>query len=337
MKKFLNILFWILFLLSFIPYLATVFSALFGAETGYFGNYNVSYGFEAVEFTIFIFSITLIYPACLLFQIIYVIFGLIKAPVYRKIVTVIIVESIIVFTLGPCIIYDLKVDWENKRFFEEHLEEVQEYLLDNYSDEFVSKCVIKPGNSKYRTYIIQIEDEYFNNDYFTVTLSEEIGTMDNFFKKVIEPNENQEFMDGFAEYIIKEYDIPDNLIPRPLVNSIDMKEFSYSDSYEDMYPRIDFYLDSFDIKVDEYNQQELIDLIMYYYNNCDKEYNNTDTYDFTVTYNGRYHARITLYSSNRNSEYVDLSFVGYTYTSEEGPTIKDEWIKVYPDGTIEKK
>ena len=63
----------VLYVISFVPYLFLVWFGIFGIEFGFFSDYSMYYGFEAIALVFALGSIIAVYPVCIIFQLVYTI------------------------------------------------------------------------------------------------------------------------------------------------------------------------------------------------------------------------------------------------------------------------
>lgn len=61
----------VLYLVSYIPYLYIVWCTIFGVEFGFFYNSSIYYGFGAMALAFMIGSVIAVYPICIIFQLVF--------------------------------------------------------------------------------------------------------------------------------------------------------------------------------------------------------------------------------------------------------------------------
>lgn len=95
----------ILFLLSFLPYLLMGYFSIFGMDFGLFSNTYMIYGFDALIIVLITCSVLPIYPVALIFQIVYLIKQYKKLTKKSKLITKYTIIAVVAFTLLPSLIY----------------------------------------------------------------------------------------------------------------------------------------------------------------------------------------------------------------------------------------
>ena len=103
-KKTVNISF-ILYILSFIPYLVLIHSCIFGVDFGFWNNISTYYGFEALFIAVVGGCLIPIYPVILIFQIIYTIKKYKTFTPKSKIIMKCMVAVLAALLIVPAIIY----------------------------------------------------------------------------------------------------------------------------------------------------------------------------------------------------------------------------------------
>lgn len=333
-KKVVDILTWVLFLLSFVPYLLLVKAALFGADVGLFNSY-IAYGFEAVYVLLCYFTIIPIFPVCLIYEIIYVLVGFCKFNRVRRMVIIVIPVTIVLLIVAPCTIYSIVSSNKDKNYFNECEEEIWSYLRDNYSGEIIEKGELTLLNRQEGRFWLRLDKALFDNiNYITVNIDKDGNITDDFAENFSGANTyNKNIRDKFNEYVDELYKVDANTDLQAYILKIDMKDFSYQGDLREFFTKCDYIVTSVYFNVDKYNQQAIISKIKDFHKNVIPQLPLQDKQNFNyyVIQDDRFYASIHSYDKDVSDNELTLFISGYTYTSEEGTTIPSSNIDVILD------
>lgn len=330
MKKLVNVLLWTIFIISFIPYLILVKAAIWGADVGLF-NYHWAYGFDAVYVMLYFFTIIPIFPVCLLYELIYGIISFRKFEKIKKIIVIFLPILIVLLILIPSTIHEINDKYQDKKYYEVNEERIWSYLKDNFSDEMLKDGRLVLRKREDGIYWLELDKPVFDKiNIITITIDKDGNIVDDFgenFKR----NNLVEFLDEFNAYIDEYYEMDESIDLQAFIYDIDMKNYSYQDSMEDIFGRCDYDISSVYISEEKYNKDEVIATVEKFY--TDKmpilPLQDIKSFNFYVISKGRFHASIHMYDKNPSDNELVLFFSGYHYSDEERPTIPSEDIVIY--------
>jgi len=101
----LNKALFVVYFISFIPYLFIVYSVTFGLEFCIFSNCSISYGFEGAILALIVGTILPVYPLVLIFQIIFTVKKHQSFSSRQELAAKLIVIFLLIFTLVPSVTY----------------------------------------------------------------------------------------------------------------------------------------------------------------------------------------------------------------------------------------
>lgn len=329
MKKAINIIFWVIFLLSFVPYLYLVKAAIFGADVGLFYP-NWAYGFEAVYVLIYFFSIVPVFPVCLIFEIIYVIIMFRKMGKNKRLITVLMPVSIIILIVVPCIFHEINDKYLDKKYYEKNNEIVWEYLRDNYSDEILENSQLTLKDRKTGCYWLRLDKPLFGEIvYIDIRINEDGSITDDFVEKFNNTN-NREFLVEFGSYLDSYFGMDESTDLQPMVNDIDLSSYSFDDGMDSVFEKCDYVITSVYFKQKTYDKEVTIEKIKDFYKEIMPlvSVQDNQSFNFYVMEGDRFYAAVHVYDKEPLDDELTLFFSGYCYTTEEGKTIQDETVNI---------
>lgn len=329
MKKAINTILWIVFLISFVPYLYLVKAAFFGADVGLFNPWW-AYGFKAVYTLICYLTIVPIFPVCLIYELIYGIVMFRKFGRTRRLITIFLPITLIALIVLPCTVYEINDRYQNTKYYENNSEKVWAYLRENYSDEILETAELTLRNREDGQFWLFLNKTVFNEiSYIEIILNEDGSILDD-FGEYFKNSSNQQFINDFGEYLDSYYGLDGNTDLQALVYGIDMSDYSFQDSLDDVFGRCEYVITSVYFTEETYDKDSTIKLIEEFYTKTMPiiPVQDEESFNFYVMQDGRFHASIHAYDKNADGKDVMLFFKGYHYTNEEGPTIQSEDIVI---------
>ena len=255
LKKVFGIIGISLFFASFLPYFFIASSAALGVQKGLFGG-EMIFGLEAAIETLIWLCIIPIIPVCLIYEIFFFVFF-----IYRKNRKFLIRASgVAVSIVGlsivlPCIIFAFK----ERDLVRQSVPVIREYLAEKYGDEMVENIDIKLdsySDESFRVYSSVLPPGRSFTVYEAYSGSDDSSYNDdlvNTFRGICD-----EFDDDFALYLAEEFDLPENITPMFLIESIDFTGYEYGDDYSMLFPFVSYRLSGFLIDHDELNDDIVI-------------------------------------------------------------------------------
>ncbi len=93
------------YLITFLPYIYLILKSFLGVKTGLFTNHGTSYGFDAIMLVLIVGTFIPIYPAVLIFQIIYTILNRNKFTLKEKKIIKWLILSIVLLLIFSILIF----------------------------------------------------------------------------------------------------------------------------------------------------------------------------------------------------------------------------------------
>ena len=306
---------YIIYLLSFIPYLYLIYVCIFGIEFGIFTTGSTYYGFKAIILAFCLFSIIPIYPTILIFQIIYTLKKYKTFDKKRKKTIKSIILFIIILLIIPSIFYLAYEKHElNTTLLADKLV-IEEYLINTFGEEHYKNMEIIEPDRICTFYTIKTP---LVNYAFDIYLNESRTEIESstFIDDFCQKNNLYQKMDY---YLTSKFNLPDNIeINSSITNiNLDMKNYDPNDNAEKLLSQCEFSIESFYIYIDVFNKDEIINLIKNYfvkYHNTLQPYYSHDWIRFHIKLNSNddYFAEITIYNTSKISDKLCLHFRGYT-------------------------
>ncbi len=328
-KKKVSKLF-ILFLLSFLPYLLMGYFSALGMNFGLFSSSYMIYGFEALLLVLITCSVLPIYPVALIFQIIYLIKRYKTLTKKCKQITKCTIIGVIVVTLVPSLIYMAIDKIEIASNFKSDKIVIENYLKDEFGEEHFEDMEILENDAVYNSYSVKTP---LLDDSFYVELSEDRTEVSgtsfyDIFSMVNHLN------DKLSKRLTEQYGLPENVKIKTASLNYDISKYSNSSNVDDLLDDCEYKISSVYIYVDSYDKQEIVDIIKDYYLKCEfplGEYNNesgeeSQILDFYVLIDDDYYANVFVYKLSQQPDTLVLNFRGYT--DSEGTTIEDSKVTV---------
>lgn len=95
----------IIYIISFIPYLSLIYYGIMGIDTGLFYNTKILYGFKAIMYVFLMGCLMPIYPLLIIFQVIFIIRKYRIFSNIQKIIFYITIISILLLLIIPSVMY----------------------------------------------------------------------------------------------------------------------------------------------------------------------------------------------------------------------------------------
>lgn len=324
MKKIVGIILWIVFLLSFIPYMLLIKAATIGADVGLFSP-AWEYGFGAVTTLIFFYSLVPIYPICLLYEVIYGIVTFRKSSELRRRIMIFLPVGILLLILVPCIFHEIDDRYKDKKYYSQEEKIVRDYLEEHFSDEILANGDLSLYSRQEGIFRFRVEKEIFGTIRFIEITVDENGTIRDNFCKSLSKADLADFRESFGSYLDTYYGMSDNIDLQAVINDIDMSDYRYAGDLKDVFEKCDFVINSVFITEQPFEMDETIEIIRDFYKYTMPRIPVPDPKDFNfyVMQDDRFHAAIHAFDKNLNDKEVTLFFSGYHYTNEAEPTIAD--------------
>lgn len=316
---------WVLFLVSFVPYLLLVQASFFGTNMGI----NISgtmYGLSAVFFVCFVYTFFIpIFDVCFLYQLIYAFTRLRQESQKRKRIAVILAVGTILLSLIPACIHEVVLRVNAHQEINEELPAIEAYLKEHYSQEFVDTCRIKTDT--YGEHIWVDVDRKFlgNQNYFNISRDLDGTYFDDFVSKVAWESDS-EIGKTFSDYVSGVWNMPEHWGVKTFVYEIDMHEFSFDAPVSAIFPKTRYQITDVVIDMEQFDEEKVMDELRLfgrkYYPNMKDELD-MDLFNIYVRVDGEYYASYNV--TKVNSASIRLHSGGYT--REDGTqTIPEEWL-----------
>lgn len=311
----------ILYFISFIPYLFLIYSCIFGIDFGFF-NTSTYYGFEALFIAVIKGCIVPVYPIILIFQIIYTIKKQKTFTLNIKRVIKYIIISIILLILIPSFINLIKETINLNTTFNNDKIVIQNYLIEEFGEQHYKNMeVVK--NSKYsKRYTIKTP----LLDYgFSIELSENRTNIvkNSFYEEFVEENLMNSKLDNYLNTL---YELPNDMKIKSSIQKFDVKNYIQNEEIENLLYTCEYNIDRIEIFKNSFDKEDIIKIIKDFYikndKNLEKEYP-LHRIDFYVRVGERYYAAI---DTSKQNDTLTLRFSGYNYG--DGYTINNDRISI---------
>lgn len=312
----------VLYIISFIPYLFLVYSCIFGIDFGIFMNTSTYYGFEALLIAIINGSVIPVYPIILIFQIVYTI----KkhktfTPNMKKILKYIII-SIILLILIPSIIYLVKHNNDLNNTFKSDKLVIENYLQEEFGPQHYNNIEIVKNSNFSELYIIKTPLLKYG---FSIKLNEDRTAVINnsFYEEFVKENSIEEELN---KSLNKLYELPDYMTIDSRIIKFDIKNYTKGEQIEKLLDTCEYKISNIKINKNSFDKQEIIEIIKnFYIKHAEKLDKMSFPYSlqFYVIVLDRHYADI---NTVKNNDILKLTFSGYNYG--EGYTIKYDEISI---------
>lgn len=325
LKKLGKKLLWVIFLISFIPYIYLGFVSIFGANIGLF-SFQYAYGGEAVATMATLLCIVPIIPLCFIIQGLYYVFLLRHASQTRKKGILIFVISIVALILIATSIHDTYKLMSNKKFYNENYPRVEEYMRTRFSPEIVDSSTVYSYDRKENNFKIFIDcdlgslrESDVNKVLVNFSINEDKSVTDDLPLHFYSVN-NKLFAEKLNSYIAESNNLPEGWNVGVELIDIDFTEYTLGTLDEDVFPYCKYSLGSIYINADHYDMDEALEAISLYREQYAEGFGINNP-NFYVKVDGEFYASIHVI--NEDNGYL-LIFRGYT--SGDGQTIPNtEW------------
>ncbi len=324
--KKINKLF-VLYIISFLPYLYLIYSCIFGIELGFFSSTSTYYGFTAIIIAFVSLSIVPIYPILLIFQIIYTIKKYkIFSDIQRKVLKVTII-ILLLLLIVPSIIHLINSKNNLNTTYNQDKIIIENYLKDEFGEKYYNNMeIIKPSristNYEIKTPLLKETFELSLNEKRTKI------TSNSFYEDFIDEND---LNDKLSNYLNQYYKFPEYL---ELNSSIDKFDIKDSNNIDNLLKNCSYKIDSFNITKEDYNKEEIIKIIKDYFINYDQIL--TTYYDksylmFNAKVNNKSYASIQTIKDKYEAGSIKLIFSGYNYGDDYTIPNEELTINIYKE------
>ena len=317
----------ILFVLSFIPYLFLIYSCIFGIKFSLFSYKPIEYGFMAILAALFLGSIIPVYPTILIYQIIYIIKKYKYLTTGLKKITKSMIAVVIGLLLIPSSIYLITEKYNLSTTYDADKAIIEQYLIDEFGEQHYNSMEILKPDSISEEYQIKT---HLLNDEFAVCLNDTRTEVERttFYTKFSDENLLEEKLN---EYLIDLYDIPENTKINTNIKSVNIKNYNKNQAVDLLLKDCDYTIATEGISFfrDSFDKQEIIQSIKDFYIKYDdmfKQHNPHNSLNFCIKINEQDYATVNTIKPFKNSSELILTFSGYNYGN--GPTIDSDEILI---------
>ncbi len=312
----------ILYIISFIPYLFLIYSCIFGIDFGFFGNTSTYYGFEALFIAVIAGCIVPIYPIILIFQIIYTIKKYQTFTLNIKRVIKYIIISIILLILISSFINLVKENTNLNITFNNDKIVIENYLIEEFGEQHYKNMEVVKNSNLSKRYTIKTP----LLDYgFSIELNENRTNVvnNNFYEKFVEENLMNDKLDNYLNTL---YELPNDMKIKSNIQRFDVKKYIQNEKIENLLYTCEYNIDRIEIFKNSFDKEDVIQIIKDFYikndKNLEKDYPLYGL-DFYVKVDERYYAAI---NTSKQNNTLTLRFSGYNYG--EGYTINNDRISI---------
>ncbi len=325
-KRKFSILF-VIYILSFIPYLYLIYVSIFGIGFSFFFNSTIVYGIYAIGIALLYFGAFVpIYPTILIYQIIYTIVKYKSfTPKFRKNIKRIFIIFITYIAIITIITLGIEKNQKSKQYKQDKIV-IEDYLKNEFGEQHYKNMKIP---NKYES-IYMIRTPLLEQESFSIYLDREAKevTSTNFY---IEFNKQYEMDDKLSTYL----GLPENIKIRTKSSKYNLKKYNANnDNIETLLNDCYYKIEYVSIYTEYYNKEEVIQTIknfyIKYYDNLykkgriDKYINfvikvNKNNYNLVGTSNE--YATICVW---KNNDILEMNFSGYKYEGNYNYTIEKE-------------
>jgi len=312
----------ILYIISFIPYLFLIYSCIFGIDFGFFGNTSTYYGFEALFITVIAGCIVPVYPIILIFQIIYTIKKYKTFTLNIKRVIKYIIISIILLILIPSFINLVKENNNLNTTFNSDKIVIEDYLMEEFGEHHYKNMeVVKNSNLSNRYTIKTPLLEYG----FSIELNENRTDIVNnsFYETFVEENSINDKLDNYLNNL---YELPNDMKIKSNIQKFDIKNYIQNEKIENLLYTCEYNIARIEIFKNSFDKENVTQKIKDFYIKNDKTLEKDYPLyglDFYVKVDGRYYAAI---DTSKQNDTLTLRFSGYNYG--DGYTINNDRISI---------
>ncbi len=236
----------VLYLVSFVPYLYLVWSVIFGIDFGFFDSY-MYYGFEAFVIAFGLGSIIPIYPVILIFQIIYTVKKRRSFSEKNKRLVKGIVISLAALILIPSLIYLVAEKREIKKTTEADRVIIEKYLKETYGERHFAEMEI--GEKDYVSVYYGVSTPLLKESLLSLELDESHTRVikDDFKESLIAEKRLEEKL---GDRLAKEYGLPEKVELDMKIHSInlDIKEYDGEFDVESLLDECEYEIKSIAIR-----------------------------------------------------------------------------------------
>lgn len=315
----------VLYMISFIPYLYLIYSCIFGIQFGFFFNTSTYYGFEAIILALLSGSIIPIYPIVGIFQIIFTIKKYKMFSNFQKRFLKSMITILLLLLLIPSILYLISTKVSSNTIYSQDKVIIENYLKEEFGEDYYNNMeIIKPYHTA-STYKIKTP---LLNDSFEISLNEtRTEIISNSFYKdfVTENNLNTKL----SNYLNQKYNFPESLDVSCSIYDFDIANYNNIDN---LLINCSYKIHGFYVSRKYYNKEEIIEIIKDYFINYDQTlepYYNTNFLLFYVQVNDKDYASIQAIKNRYEEGEIHLIFSGYNYGNGYTIPHEDLTINIY--------
>lgn len=219
----------ILYLVSFVPYLYLVWSVIFGIDFGFFYS-SMHYGFEAFVIALALGSVIAVYPIVLIFQIVYTVKKHRSFSEKNKRLLKGIVISLAALILIPSLIYLVAEKREVKRTTEADRVVIEKYLKETYGERHFAEMRI--GEKDYVSVYYSVSTPLLKESLLSLELDESHTRVikDDFKVRLIT---EKRLGEKLADRLAKEYGLTETVDLAIKIHGIDLDVKEYDEALDE--------------------------------------------------------------------------------------------------------
>lgn len=312
----------IIYLISFIPYLFLISSSIFGIDFCFLDSYFTLYGFDALFIAFLIGCLVPIYPIILIFQIIYTIKKHKLFTRKQKIISKWIVILLIVSSLISGILHLIIRNFNLDRTYNQDKIIIENYLKTEFGEQYYNNMeILKPTTSS--LYYV-IETPLLEHG-FQVQLNEQRTEIisNNFYEQFVDEKKLQHKL---SEYLNNKLELPPNIKLQINIKKINNYDINNLDL---LLNECDYNISGIYIYNNNFDKEEIIKIIKDFYIKYNKlllEHSLSNSLTFYVEINENLYASIQTIKSSNKKDSLTLIFNGYNYGN--GYTIQHDQIDI---------
>ncbi len=258
----------IMYIISFVPYLYLVWSVIFGIDFGFFYS-SMHYGFEAFVIALALGSIIAIYPIILIFQIVYTIKKHRSFSRKNKRIVKGIVISLAALIVIPSLLYWFAEKREVKKTTEADRVVIEKYLKETYGERHFEEMEI--WEKDYVSVYYSVSTPLLKESLLSLELDGDHTRVikDDFEESFIE---EKRLAEKLGNRLAEEYGLPENVELSMKIHSInlDVKEYDESFVVESLLDDCEYEIKSIKIRAESLVKQAVTETISEFYTKYSK-------------------------------------------------------------------
>ena len=290
-KTILGIIGTILFFLSYVPYLTTIYAGVTGVQRGLIGGANI-YGFDAMFNYLTWFCIIPIIPVCAIYQLVFGFLYIRKHKILTAATLVLVAGIIIAFI-------SVGISFENKKnsIIRADASSIKTHLAQKYGDEMAESIGIQLMDYDDHSYYV-ITDVLPQGGRFTIFPEQDYR--DDLITEF--ELSNGSFHDELTNYVISLNDLPDNMSFSIVAESIDFGDYKDGDDYSVLFGKTKYRLTGITVNTEELNDDIVLEMINEVWNDHAGKFENEDYFNLYIQQNGKNAFSVTVFFSPDKKE-----------------------------------